>query len=159
MIDRLIQKEVIVSASLDEVWEAWTTLAGVKTFFASKANVELAIGGPYEMFFNLDAPPGSQGGEGLKVLSYLPKEMLSFEWNAPPDFPTLREKELTWVVVQFEPLQSNRVRVKLTHLGWKDGDEWERLYQYFLRAWEIVLGRLVYRFSSGPLDWTNPYTP
>jgi uncharacterized protein YndB with AHSA1/START domain len=154
---QVIRKEVIVNASVEAVWRAWTTPEGAVTFFAPRANIRLALGGPYELYFDLDAPEGSRGSEGLKVLSFLPMEMLSFEWNAPPQYPNVRKAQRTWVVVQFYPLGQNRVRVRLTHLGWREGEEWDKVFQYFKRAWNIVLGRLEYRFSKSPIDWNNPY--
>ncbi|UCE96776.1 MAG: SRPBCC domain-containing protein [Candidatus Bathyarchaeota archaeon] len=95
---RAIRKEIMVDAPVSEIWKAWTTTEGVLAFFAPKANIQLSIVGPYELLFDLDAPEGSQGGEGLKILSFLPEEMLSFEWNAPPQFPIVR-RQRTWVVV------------------------------------------------------------
>jgi uncharacterized protein YndB with AHSA1/START domain len=157
-MDRVIQKEVTVAAPVAEIWQAWTTEEGVLTFFAPKANVELAIGGRYEMLFDPEAPPGLQGGEGLKILSYLPGEMLSFDWNAPPKYPDVR-KERTWVVVQFEPVDADTTRIKFTHLGWQEGEEWDQVFEYFKQAWDVVLGRLGYRFFTGPIDWHNPYRP
>ena len=154
-VERSIRKETLVPAALGEVWQAWTTPEGVTTFFAPKANVALAIGGAYEMLFNPDAPPGSQGGEGCRVLSYLPREMLSFSWNAPPQFPSVRQEQ-TWVVVEFRPLGADRSWVGLAHLGWQEGDEWQQVFNYFTQAWDLVLDRLVYRFSAGPVDWENP---
>jgi uncharacterized protein YndB with AHSA1/START domain len=155
----MIRKEVVVNACVEAVWEAWTTPEGAVTFFAPRANIKLAIGGPYELFFDLDAPEGSRGGEGLRILSFLPLEMLSFDWNAPPQYPTVRQGQRTWVVVQFYPLGQSEVQVRLTHLGWRGGEEWDKVFQYFKRAWDIVLGRLEYRFSNGPIDWNNPYSP
>ena len=152
-----------VYASVEKVWKAWTTSEGATTFFAPKARIELTPGGSYELYFDLQAPRGSRGGEGCRVLSFLPLEMLSFEWNAPPEFPEVRKQqtqEHTWVVLQFYPLAQGQTRVRLTHLGWMEGEEWEKVFQYFLRAWDIVLGRLVHMFSTGePIDWKNPYSP
>jgi uncharacterized protein YndB with AHSA1/START domain len=159
MGQRVIRKEVIVDASLKEVWDAWTSSEGVMAFFAPKANIQLSVGGAYELFFDLDAPAGSQGGEGLKVLSYLPMEMLSFEWNAPPQFPEVRGGLLTWVVVQFSVRDENKASARLTHLGWREGEEWEKVFQYFQSAWDVVLGRLEYRYSGRTIDWKNPYRP
>lgn len=156
MQQRLIRKQVIVNASVKAVWDAWTTSEGAVTFFAPQANIRLVIGGPYELFFDLDAPEGLRGGEGLKILSFLPMEMISFEWNAPPQYPAVRKGPYTWVVVQFHPCSQNKVRVRLTHAGWKEGEEWNRVFQYFKRAWDIVFARLEYRFSKGPIDWNNP---
>jgi uncharacterized protein YndB with AHSA1/START domain len=154
----MIRKEVVVNADVKAVWDAWTTSEGAVTFFAPKANIRLAIGGPYELFFDLDAPVGSQGSEGLKILSFLPLEMLSFQWNAPPQYPTVRRGQRTWVVVQFYPHGQNEVRVRLTHLGWEEGEEWDKVFRYFKRAWDTVLGRLEHRFSKGPIDWNDPYS-
>jgi uncharacterized protein YndB with AHSA1/START domain len=152
--ERAIRKETVVPAPTAEVWQAWTTTAGVNTFFAAKARIDLAIGGAYELYFDREAPPGSQGSEGCRVLSYLPGEMLSFSWNAPPQFPNVRRKR-TWVVVQLAPLAPDQTRVSLTHLGWRQGDEWDQVYDYFNRAWGVVLQRLVQRFTTGALDWDD----
>src|SRR4030042_32410 len=90
--------------------DAWTTSKGAEAFFAPRANIKLGIGGSYELFFDLDAPEGSRGSEGMKILSFLPMEMLSFDWNAPPQYPTVRRGQHTWVVVQFHPIGSNKTR-------------------------------------------------
>jgi uncharacterized protein YndB with AHSA1/START domain len=159
MQQQMIRKEVVVNASVETVWHAWTTPEGAVAFFAPRANIQLAVGGPYELYFDLDAPEGSRGGEGLKILSFLPMEMLSFEWTAPPQYPSVRQGPRTWVVVQFYPLGRNEVRVRLTHLGWREGEETDKVFQYFKRAWDTVLGRLEYRFSKVPIDWNKPYSP
>jgi len=153
-----IRKAVVVPASVDEVWAAWTTEKGVKTFFAPEASVELAIGGNYEMYFAPKQPKGLRGGEGCRILSFVPGEMLSFTWNAPPSLPEVR-KEFTWVVLYFKALEGNKTRVSLVHVGWQAGEEWQKALQYFDKAWEVVLGRLQYRFQKGPIDWKKPFTP
>jgi uncharacterized protein YndB with AHSA1/START domain len=149
---KILVKEILVPAALDEVWSAWTTTEGVKTFFSSEAKVELAVGGPYEIYFLLDAPHGSKGSEGCQVLSYLPTQMLSFSWNAPPEFGELRGQH-TMVVLRFEEVESGKVKVVLWHHGWGRGEEWDKLYDYFDKAWSYVLGNLKKRFAAGPIDW------
>lgn len=160
---RVVRKEVKVNAPIEKVWNAWTTNEGAMKFFAPKAIIELTPGGRYELYFDLEASKGSRGGEGCRVLSFLPMVMLSFEWNAPPEFPNVRKEQKqkhTWVVVQFYPIARDQTKVRLTHLGWKEGEEWEKVFQYFMRAWDIVLGRLEHMFSTGkPIDWENPYSP
>lgn len=156
-IHRMIKKNASVDAPVEEVWDAWTTPEGVITFFAPRANLELCIGGRYEMLFNLTAPPGQQGSEGVRILSFVPREMLSFEWNAPPEFPEVR-REKTWVVVKFES-KKGKTNISLAHLGWKKSKEWDKIFEYFDRTWDIVLARLIYRFSEGPVDWNAPYDP
>lgn len=154
--DRVIRGEVIVEASVDAVWEAWTTEEGVKTFFAPACNVDLRVDGLYEILFNPDAEPGQRGAEGMRIMAFQPKKMLAFTWNAPAYLPNVR-KQLTHVVVRFTELSEGRTRVTFTHDGWGEGEEWDRAFAYFSRVWkDAVLHRLKYRFSVGPVDWENP---
>src|ERR1700756_5794764 len=92
---RAVRVEATVDAPVSEVWRLWTTSQGAEEFFAQQANIELAIGGPYEIQF--DPKDETSGTKGLKILSYMPEEMISFQWNAPTEYPEVR-KGGTWVV-------------------------------------------------------------
>ena len=39
--ERAINEKITVKANVDDVWKAWTTTEGVKSFFAPDAKVEL----------------------------------------------------------------------------------------------------------------------
>lgn len=149
---RMLRKEAVIGAPLAQVWRAWSTSEGAREFFAPVANIELVPGGAYEITF--DPADETQGTKGLKLLSYAPEEMLSFQWNAPPDMPEVRASP-AWVVVQLRAAEGGRTAVTLTHLGWKDGAQWDEAFRYFTRAWGIVLGNLERRFASGPIDWSK----
>jgi hypothetical protein len=74
------------------------------------------IGGKYEIYFDMNKPEGSRGSEQCRILSFLPKQMLSFERKAPPSFGKLRFI-YTRMVIFFEVKQPGQVTVKLHHLG------------------------------------------
>jgi len=152
---KAVYKEVTLDAGIDSVWTAWTTPRGLETFFAPRCSVKLEVYGPFEILFFPDADPGSRGAEDCIVLAFQPEEMLSFTWSAPPQFPDIR-KQRTSVVVRFFPLSERRTKVTLTQTGWGEGGNWDRTYDYFDRAWDIVLGRLAYRFTQGAVDWSDP---
>jgi len=155
-MNKQISYQISVPAAISDVWQAWTTEEGAKTFFAPECKIDLRSGGAYEMYFNLDAPPGEQGGEGMIILAIQPEKMLSFTWNSPPDLPTVRG-EMTHVVITMEDKGPAETLVSLDHDGWGEGGEWDQAFDYFTRAWgEIVLPRLLYRFEKGPINWENP---
>jgi len=135
-----------------KVWRIWTTSQGAEEFFAEKANIQLAIGGPYEIQF--DPKDERAGTKGLKILSYAPEEMISFQWNAPPEYPEVRNGG-TWVVVQMHPEGPDRTHVTVEHLGWKEGPEWDQAYAHFIRGWGELMKRLGRRFTEGPIDWSK----
>jgi uncharacterized protein YndB with AHSA1/START domain len=150
--DRAIYKQVVVDATLAEVWQAWTTTEGVQTFFSPNAGVELRIGGQFEIYFLDDNPYGLKGSENCKILAYLPQRMLSFTWNGPPQFGKLRDIK-TQVNILFEETSPGKVRVDFIQHGWGVGEDWDKLYDYFDKAWGYVLGNLQKRFADGPLNW------
>lgn len=145
----VIDLQTVVPANADRVWQAWTTRAGLNEFFGEDCRVELAVGGPFEIYMSMAAPEGQRGSEGCTILSYLPNEMLSFSWNAPPKFAHARGRH-TWVVLQLTPLDDGGTRVRLVHLGFDEMRaahpdhvaEWNDVETYFRRAWPRVLDSL-----------------
>lgn len=152
---RALRRSVTLSAGVNDVWEAWTTVEGARTFFAPEARIELKPGGAYEIYFDLEAAEGLRGSEGCKVLAYRRPQFLVFSWNAPPKIPTLRNRRAkTRVEVRLER-DGDKTEVTLTHSGWGKGADWDECFDYFERNWDVVLSRLKQRFESGPIDWSR----
>jgi len=151
---RSIECNSIVETSLSAAWDAWTTNEGVRTFFAPDSNVELSIGGSYELYFDIHAALGSRGSEGMRIQSYVPERMLAFDWNNPPSIPSIRN-EKTWVVLEFSEMDDELTEVNLTHLGWGEGPAWDEAYQYFMVAWPKVLSRFERSMRLGEIDWDS----
>jgi uncharacterized protein YndB with AHSA1/START domain len=141
--ERILRKEILLRAPLEEVWHAWTTEEGLEPV-SHVSNVELRVGGPYEWFLDLEPDEnGLRGGEGSRVLAFLPREVLAFDWTFPPSIPSLRgSRAKTQVVVQFDELGDGVVRVRFAQLGWQRGEDWDRGYAYFDAAWDWVLQRM-----------------
>jgi uncharacterized protein YndB with AHSA1/START domain len=141
--DKRIVKSATVKCQIDTAWWKWTTHEGLLTFFGADNKIELLPGGAFEIYFNTEAPQGLRGSEGCKVLSYLPKQMLSFSWNAPPSLMEARESGYyTWVVVNFKSVSGSETEITLNHLGWPEGIMWEAVYNYFDKAWGTVMNWL-----------------
>ena len=150
--ERAIDKEVVVAATLDQAWDAWTTREGIVSFFAPDARIEARVGGAFQIYIDPGAAPGAKGADDMRFLALQPKKMISFDWNAPPSLPEARAQR-TFVVVRFAPVDDKTTRVTLHHTGWGEGGEWDKAYAYFDRAWGNVLGGMKTRFEKGPQDW------
>lgn len=138
--------ERLVPVSVSEVWRLWTTKEGFESWLVDEANVELRIGGPIELCFLPEQAPGRRGSEGCVFLVVVPKRLLVFTWNAPPEMPLQRE-ERTFVVVELQATQTGTF-VRVTHAGWPGGDalakgEWRDTFEYFRRAWAGLMDELV----------------
>ena len=158
-MERALEKEVLLDATVDQVWDAWTTRAGITSFFAPDAEIEPRVDGAFHIYFDASGAPGMKGADTMRYLALQPKTMLSFDWNAPPSIPATRGQR-TFVVLRFE-VRGERTRMTLFHAGWgssdgTDGKDWDATHAYFDKAWDHVLASLQKRFAPGgePIDWT-----
>jgi uncharacterized protein YndB with AHSA1/START domain len=139
----------IVDRPRSEVWQLLATAGGWKQFMNVEARIELHPTGAFELFFAPDNPAGQRGSEGCTVLTCVPEELLSFSWNAPPQYAHARDLR-TWVVIRLDEPAPGRTRVRLDHLGFAEQAaahedhraEWEATRAYFVRAWGSVLDAL-----------------
>ncbi len=152
--ERAIDKQVVIPATLDQAWAAWTTREGIVGFFAPDAVIDPRVGGAFHVHIDPLGAPGQKGADDMRFMALQPKKMLSFDWNAPPHLSQARQQR-TFVIVRFEPVDAANTRVSLHHTGWGDGGEWDQAYAYFDKAWAGVLANLKKRFETGPMDWTE----
>jgi uncharacterized protein YndB with AHSA1/START domain len=159
--EKIVTKEKIlglyirVNAPLDSVWERWSTAKGLRKFFAPACTFEPKVLSPFEILFAPNAPEGQRGAENNRILAIQDKQMISFTWDAPPQWPDIR-KNRTTVAVRFYKVDDEQTLVTLTQTGWGIGPEWDTVYTYFVQAWGgFVLPNLKYSLEVKPIDWTD----
>jgi uncharacterized protein YndB with AHSA1/START domain len=154
--DQTIVRTATVNATPAEVWRAWTTTEGMTEWWVEDADIELKIGGKFELYMLPDNAEfkGNRGSEGCTILAYAPERMLAATWNAPPTFPEQRQQH-TRITVLFDPVEDGaQTKVTLIHSGWpKDGmadkgGKWPQVYDYFDRAWTFVFDRLTMHYDD-----------
>jgi len=153
-VERSIDKDVVVAAPIQAVWQSWTTKAGIESFFAPEAEIDARVGGAFHIHINPYGEPGMKGADDMRFMALQAPTMLSFDWNAPPSLPEIR-KQRTFVVVRLADVDGKSTRVSLHHTGWGTGGEWDKTFAYFDRAWGNVLASLKKRHETGPVDWTD----
>jgi uncharacterized protein YndB with AHSA1/START domain len=91
----------------------------------------------------------------MRILAIEPQKMLSFTWNQPPVFSTIRGQQTT-VQLQMVPAdrKHEKPRVVFSNTGYGYNDEWKKAWEYFRNAWgNIVLARFKYVLENGTYDW------
>jgi uncharacterized protein YndB with AHSA1/START domain len=146
---------MVLDAPVEAVWRAWTTDAGIRSFFARGSHIDLRVDGAYEVFFDPSEPAGKRGADDMRILALEPARRLAFTWNAPMDQPFARSQR-TVVTLEMEPAGQGRTRLRFTHGGWGEGADWDRAFAYFDRAWgAFVLPNLRHSLANGPIDWAK----
>jgi uncharacterized protein YndB with AHSA1/START domain len=138
--------EVSVAAPPAEVWKAFSTREGMITWLAPDAAIDLQPGGDWLAMF-----PGSSSTGGGTIVSFVSGREIVIKAMAPEAFPTVR-RERTTAVFRMEPAPEG-CKVTLMQTGWKQGDEWDKAYDYLASGNAQLLEALRKRFESGPIDW------
>jgi uncharacterized protein YndB with AHSA1/START domain len=139
---------VTVPAALDDVWRAFSTTDGLKTWLWSDDRVDLRPGGDWLVLY-----PGGKTGGGT-IVSFVSKKRLTIRALAPETFPAVR-RERTTAAFEFEALDGSHTRVTLKQSGWKKGKEWDDAYDYLAKGNAQLLAQLRLRFEKGPIDWSK----
>lgn len=153
--EKTIVRTATVDATPAEVWRAWTTSEGMTEWWVEEADIELKIGGKFELYMLPDQPDfkGNRGSEECTILAYAPERMLSATWNAPPTFPEQRF-EHTRITLLIDPVDEDTTTVTLIHSGWPaagmddKASKWPQVFEYFERAWTFVFDRMTVHFEN-----------
>ena len=145
---KALQFEVVVPASLDEVWQAMTTRAGLETWLWKDARVDLRPGGDWLVLYT---PTATGGGT---IVSFVPRAEIVMKALAPEKFPTVRSTR-TDVTFRLTSDGAAATKVTLVQEGWQSGVEWDAAYEYLATGNAQLLAQLHQRFTSGPLDWSK----
>ncbi len=128
---------IVIPAPVRDVWDALTTVDGVKAYYPSNPVIEMVPGGKWDL----------HGGKPNRVLSFVPYEMFAATGSAPPQFPTVMRGG-TWGVFTFEPRLDGQTLLSMVSLGWQPGEEWDRAFDYFLKNNPEFLKMIHKRFAQ-----------
>ena len=144
-----IDWEVVVPAPIGRVWDAFTTQAGMTSWLAPQARVQLEPGGEWRAAY-----PGHAEAGG-NVVAFQPDTLLVLSAMAPEAFPSVR-RDRTLAVFSFAPHGDGETTVHLAQTGWKTGDEWDKAYAYLTNGNAQLLESLYERFATGKgTVWTK----
>jgi uncharacterized protein YndB with AHSA1/START domain len=130
-----IVAEAVIGAPVHEVWAAWSTSEGLRSWLAPHAEIEMRVGGTmrvnYSAAGSLDDPQVIVN----TVLAFEPDRMLSIQvGRAPANFPFPNAIFRMWTVMYFEPAESDHTRVRVVGLGFTADEESRRMRAFFERG-------------------------
>lgn len=147
--------EIVVPASSDEVWRLLTTDAGLSSWMAPVAAIDLRVGGALEASYDRDARIGDPGNIQNRILSYLPGRMLSIAIErAPPNFPHADVARGLWTAIELEAVDDAHTLVRVSMFGYGESEAFGVLHRHFNAGNAWTLEKLYERAVNGPVDWT-----
>ena len=146
--DRLVH-ESIVNAPPDQVWAAFATKAGLESWMAAHAEIEIKLGGAMKTQYDPKGTTGDARAIESTILSYEPLRMLSFKVaKAPQGFPFPNAIKNMWTVVYFDAQGEKATRVRVVSMGFGKDDESKKMREFFNRGNAFTLQLLQKRFAA-----------
>ena len=127
--------EGIVNAPLAKVWAAYTTKAGLESWMAAHAEIDLTIGGVMKTQFDPKGTTDDAKAIANTILSYEPGRMLSFRVTKfPQGFPFPTAIRNMWTIVYFEAQGENATRIREVCLGFGQDNASQMMREFFDRS-------------------------
>lgn len=154
--------ELVLPGTPAEHYALWTTEEGARTFLADEVRIEPRVGGRYETLFDpIEDPAGALAGTyGSKIVALDPPRRIVFQWHAltprkaAEELGGVRRRQQSLLVeVGFEAasLEPATTRVRVRHVGFGDGPDWDAQYRYYRdHGWPWIFRRLAERYGEEP---------
>ena len=135
--------EVNIEASVDDVWAAFTTTKGLKSWVAPLADIDFKVGGKWRANYNKDGKLGDATTIENTILSFDPKRMLSLKATGFPDgFQFKDAAKETWSVFYFTPVSEMKTKITVVGLGYNDTEQSKKMRAFFETANKYSMDQL-----------------
>jgi len=152
--ERVLRHEILIKASLADVWNTVTTSEGWMSFMAPAVRMEMKTGGRFDSNYRVGGKTDDPDAIHNTVLNYVPMEMFSIKVGLTKQFPARpREAGTLFAVLNLRDAGNGRVLATESMLGWGQGDDWDEVYKLFDRGNAYTLAELARRFEKGPVVW------
>jgi len=139
---RNIEKEIVMSASPERVFQALTEKADLERWFVQKAEIDLRPGGAIRLEWSPEAV------ESGTILAVEPHHRLSYNWVALEPTPT---------TLIFELIPENGgTRLQLHHTEIGEGEVWDNYYTALDSGWNTHFKNLTALLETGNSEAPKP---
>ena len=131
--ERFLRFEFQLDTPVAEVWKAFTTEEGIKTWMTPVVKLDFKVGGKALTNYDKNAKIEDEGTIPLGIINYIPHELLTYKVTLNDVFPAKcrNEDQNLQEIIQFKSAGSNKTRIVSTMTGWGDGKEWNDTYSIF----------------------------
>ena len=148
--ERILVHEVLIDASVDDVWRAHTTDEDWALWSSPQVEIDLRVGGTIRTHYDESATLGDPGTNTLHIVNYVPRRLLTLKADISENWPEVLKQDgdrLTNVIL-FEALGEERTRLTSYGIGYRDTPEYDNLMKFFIGANEHLYSKLLLLLES-----------
>lgn len=153
---KALQLSMDIPAPPHAVFDAFATSDGFKSWAVAVARIDLRTGGEIEASYDPKAQIGDRNNIKNQIVTFIPDQLLVIRnVQAPEGFAGKGEFQKTVTVIEFQPIDGGKTRVRLTNTGYGDSPEAKTVFGHFEWGNAYTLAELKKRFETGAIDRTK----
>lgn len=140
----MLTQTININASVDKVWNLYTTPKGWKKWVTPVVEMDFKINGTIKSHYDSTATVGDKGTIVNNILNYIPYQQITMQAELNENFPEfmIGEEKNLYSIVDFEKLDINKTRLTIYGIGYKNEQQWRDLLKFFIQANEMTLNKL-----------------
>lgn len=133
---RVLIEEVYLNASIEAVWDAYTTEAGWSAWASPVCAIDLRAGGTIQSNYDPEAEIGDAGTNELHIVNFAPLRLLTLRADVSDRWPEVmqHDAENLMNVIIFDDIGPGQTRIQSFGLGYGDAPEYDGLLGFFADA-------------------------
>ena len=134
--DLVLVQEVLVEASAEKVWNAYTTEEGWKAWASPAVEIDLRTGGTIRSHYGAGARIGDPGTNTIHIVNFVPERLLTLRAEVGDRWPDVMKEDAGHLmnVIVFEPMGAERTRILSYGVGYRDSEAYDELMEFFIPA-------------------------
>lgn len=147
--EKVLRFECTLPINLNTAWDLFTKDNKLQKWIAPLAHIELKTGGFLITNYNKTKSLNDTSSIKLTILSYIEKELLILKVDLNNNFPssTRMSDQNLQEVIQFIKIDNDKTKIISSMIGWGEGEEWDKVYNFFLKGNEWTYQELIKVFK------------
>jgi len=134
--EKVLRMEIVLPVEKPEAWKLFTTEPGWKKWATPVVSIDFKVGGRILSHYDKGKSVGDPGTIRLPIINYLEGEMITLKVILNESFidKVRQEDQNLQEIIQFFDLGSGRTKIVSSMIGWGNGPEWDKTYEFFARG-------------------------
>jgi hypothetical protein len=147
--EKVLRLEVILPIDISSAWQLFTTDQKLKTWLAPVVHIELKTGGYILTNYDSTKKLSDKSSINSTIINFITDEMLTLKVNLNNNFPksVLGADSNLQHIIQLIQIDSNHTKIVSSMVGFGDGADWDKTYDFFVKGNDWTFKKLVDHYN------------
>jgi len=143
--EKVLQLSIIVPVEVQEAWNYFTIDSKLAKWIAPIAHIELKSGGYIVTNYDKTKTISDSSSIKLGIISYLENQLMILKVDLNNNFSkkVQEEDQNLQEIIEFVPIAPGKTKIISSMVGWGQGKDWEKTYDFFLKGNEWTYKELL----------------